>query len=46
MPFAIISIVAGAIVTLGHLPAFKLAGFFVKVIYDVDQQRMANSESI
>jgi predicted dehydrogenase len=29
----------GAIVTLGHLPAYKLAGFSVKGIYDVDRQK-------
>jgi predicted dehydrogenase len=37
--FPIISIGAGAIVTLGHLPAYKLAGFHVKGIYDIDRQK-------
>lgn len=35
----IILIGAGAIVTLGHLPAYKLAGFSVKGIFDIDQQK-------
>jgi predicted dehydrogenase len=37
--FAIISIGAGAIVNLGHLPAYELAGFILKGIYDVDKKR-------
>jgi len=37
--FPIILIGAGAIVALGHLPAYKLAGFSVKGIYDIDQQK-------
>ena len=37
--FSIIVIGAGAIVTLGHLPAYKLAAFPVKGIFDVDRQK-------
>ena len=37
--FPIVSIGAGAIVKLGHLPAYKLAGFRVKGIYDIDRQK-------
>lgn len=36
---SIIMIGAGAIVTLGHLPAYKLAGFPVKGIFDIDRKR-------
>ncbi|UJR20654.1 hypothetical protein I4U23_023776 [Adineta vaga] len=35
----IVSIGAGAIVTLGHLSAYKLAGFPVKGIFDVDRHK-------
>jgi predicted dehydrogenase len=35
----IISIGAGAIVALAHLLAYKLAGFCVKAIYDIDRQK-------
>ncbi|CAF4032033.1 unnamed protein product [Rotaria sordida] len=37
--YPIILIGAGGIVTLGHLPAYKIAGFSVKGIYDIDQQK-------
>jgi predicted dehydrogenase len=37
--FPIVIIGAGAIVNLGHLPAYKLAGFPVKGIYDVDRKK-------
>ncbi|CAF1284260.1 unnamed protein product [Adineta steineri] len=37
--FSIISIGAGAIVTLGHLPAYELAGFSVQGIYDIDRHK-------
>lgn len=37
--FSIVMIGAGAIVTLGHLPAYKLAGFSVKGIFDIDQNK-------
>ena len=37
--FHIISIGAGAIVNLGHLPAYQHAGFTVKGIYDIDKSR-------
>ncbi|CAF2409196.1 unnamed protein product [Rotaria sp. Silwood2] len=37
--YPIILIGAGAIVTLGHLPAYKIAGFSVKGIYDIDRQK-------
>ena len=40
--FPIVLIGAGAIVTLGHLPAYKLAGFTVKGIYDIDQQKVVD----
>ena len=40
--FSIIVIGAGAIVTLGHLPAYKLAAFSVKGIFDIDQQKAAD----
>jgi len=35
----IILIGAGGIVTLAHLPAYKLAGFPVKGIYDIDREK-------
>ncbi|CAF0794635.1 unnamed protein product [Adineta ricciae] len=38
----IVSIGAGAIVTLGHLPAYELAGFRVKGIFDINQDRALN----
>jgi len=38
----IILIGAGSIVTLGHLPAYKLAGFSIKGIYDIDRQKALN----
>jgi predicted dehydrogenase len=37
--FYIILIGAGSIINLGHLPAYELANFTVKGIYDVDKQR-------
>lgn len=39
---SVVSIGAGAIVTLGHLPAYKLAGFPLKGIFDVDRQKAMN----
>ncbi len=41
--FPIILIGAGAIVTLGHLTAYKLAGFSVKGIYDIDKKKAAHA---
>ena len=37
--FHIVLIGAGSVVNLGHLPAYELAKFTVKGIYDVDKQR-------
>ncbi|CAF5122229.1 unnamed protein product, partial [Rotaria sp. Silwood1] len=37
--YPIILIGAGGIVTSGHLPAYKIAGFSVKGIFDIDQQK-------
>lgn len=37
--FEIISIGAGAIVNLAHLPAYRFAGFTIKGIFDVDKKR-------
>jgi predicted dehydrogenase len=37
--FSIIMIGAGVIVNLAHLPAYKLAGFTIKGIFDVDRQK-------
>ncbi|CAF3331968.1 unnamed protein product [Rotaria socialis] len=39
LDYPIILVGAGAIVTLGHLPAYKIAGFPVKGIYDTDRQK-------
>ena len=41
--FPIVIIGAGAIVNLAHLPAYKLAGFTVKGIFDVDRQKMIDT---
>jgi predicted dehydrogenase len=38
----IVSIGAGAIASLGHLPAYKLAGFNVIGIYDIDREKATN----
>lgn len=38
--FEIISIGAGAIVNLAHLPAYRFAGFTIKGIFDVDKNEV------
>ncbi|CAF1120607.1 unnamed protein product [Rotaria sordida] len=37
--YSIVIIGAGSIANLGHLPAYKLANFHVKGIYDIDRQK-------
>src|ERR1700761_3584240 len=42
-PRPIILIGAGGIVTTAHLPAYKLAGFWVAGIYDIDRERAVDT---
>lgn len=41
--FPIVMIGAGAIVNLAHLPAYKLAGFTIKGIFDIDRKKAVDT---